>query len=715
MGELLLEIGVEEVPALLVRPTLDQLRERAAALFHRARLEAAELRTFGTPRRLVLTAQLPARQQAQSVEVTGPPAAAAYDAAGKPTAAAIGFAKSQGVAVESLRLVQTERGKYLAARKEEKALPTAKVLQQLLPELLGQLDFPKAMRWNTSGGQRFIRPIQWIVALLDRQVVLFTFAGVKSGARSYGHRELAPKAVTIRRSTEYVTHLRRACVLADDAARAGEISRLAQEHAAAMKAELLGADELIPQAVYSSEWPIVAAGEFDPAYLELPNALLLAVLQHQQSYFPVRRAGSLLPRFVCVIDGALARQPSGKRPPVLTAIMRDHERVLKARLEDARFYVKRDLALTLADRVETLKGVTFHEKLGTLYDKTLRVMELARWLAPLCGVDAKEAERAARLCKADLGTGLVREFPELQGAIGGEYAGRQGESAVVAEAIAQHYQPRATGDALPDSTLGQVLSLADKVDTLVGYFGVGLAPTGSEDPYGLRRQASGVVQIASEHPQLDLSLLVREANEKFKHLKSWSENNTRLSVMDFLRQRLEWQLLAEGVYRQDLVAAVVRPLTFRNPAKGKRWLIALQTILSTPAGDDLLTVYRRVGKIVPSGFDPVKPDPARFVHPEEKQLNEAFQERDSQEQNAHNLVAQNELMDLQMLARLRPIVDAFFAKVMVMDEDKAIRENRLRLVCGVKTLFNRIADFSKISTAPAAAQDTARVGGGREA
>jgi glycyl-tRNA synthetase beta chain len=371
---------------------------------------------------------------------------------------------------------------------------------------------------------------------------------------------------------------------------------------------------------------------------------------------------------------------------------------LRARLEDARFYLKQDLAVPLAGRVESLKQVTFHEKLGTLYDKTTRLVELAREQAVCFGVEPKEAERAARLAKADLVTGLVREFPELQGAIGGDYAARQGESQAVAEAIGQHYRPRSTGDALPSSPLGQWLSLVDKIDTVVGYFGVGLAPTGSEDPYALRRQAAGVVQLVALHPTLDLVDLLKQANQQFdRAFKGNWPASVMQAVMKFLGQRLEWQLLSEGC-KQEVVAAVLG-VPWKNPAKVKRWVAALQAVLPTPAGDDLLTVYRRVGRIVPKNFLQ-EVDPARLTDSEERQLAEAYET--VRKAVSTTLASEDEMATLKARARLRPAVDRFFDKVMVMADDAALRNNRLALVNGVKKLFEQIADFSKISTAPAA-------------
>jgi len=690
-GELLLEIGVEEVPAFLVRATLDQLRDRASGLFTLARLEAREVRSYGTPRRLVLSALLPDRQQPLVTEVTGPPAAVAFDAAGRPTAAAEGFAKAQGVKVTDLQVVKTGKGDYVGVRVTQPALPTAKVLRQLLPTLVGQLQFPKTMRWNTSGGHSFIRPISWIVALLDRHPVPFVFAGVKSGVRTYGHRALAPKAITIRQSSDYLTQLRRAFVLVDDKERRGEIDRQVKEQESALNVMSRDNESVVSQAVYSCEWPVVAKGAFDEAYLDLPTALRLAVLRQQQGYLPLMRPNhGKVPIFLCILDGVSKQFMPGKQPKSLEAVVRNHERVLRARLEDARFYLKQDLAVTLSDRIASLKGVTFHEKLGTVYDKTQRVKRLVAYLAQQCQVDQKEAERAAELCKADLVTGLVREFPELQGVIGAEYARHQGDSPMVEQAIGEHYQPRSTGDALPDSQLGKLLSLADKIDTLVGYFGVGLAPTGSEDPYALRRQAAGVAQIAERFSHLDLTALLAQANHLLKSTKGWRDG-TAQAVRKFLEQRVEWQLLSEG-HRQELVAAVLAG-AWNNPADARRWLTALEQILATPAGEDLLTVYRRVGRIVPAGFSGTL-RPEQFTEAEERQLHEASEAAGREIAKAVDAPAA-----LIVLARLRPAVDAFFNTVMVMAEDQAVQTNRLALVDGVRRFFVPIADFSKISTA----------------
>jgi glycyl-tRNA synthetase beta chain len=708
-GELLLEIGVEEVPALLVRATLDQLRDRAVELFTLARLEAREVRSYGTPRRLVLSARLPDRQQALATEVTGPPRGAAYDGEGKPTAAAVGFAASQGVKVADLKVVKTPKGEYVAARVTQPALPTANVLRQLLPTLVGQLQFPKTMHWH-EGGQRFIRPLRWLVALFDRQVIPFTFADVASGNRSAGHRALSPGGVTIGRAADYRSRLRRACVMVDDDERRTTVLKRARDRAKALGAALVDEEAVATQAVYSCEWPVVIEGVFDPAYLTLPQELLVAVLEHQQGYFALKKkepGHPLLPRILCVIDGGARTKNAAPPATMITG----HERVLKARLEDARFYVHQDVAVTLSDRVASLKGVTFHEKLGSLYEKTMRVVELARWLAqqlgPQLGLDVKEAEQAARLSKADLVTGLVREFPELQGVIGGDYAARQGESPAVATAIAEQYRPRFTGDEPPGSPLGQLLSLADKIDTIIGYFGVGLAPTGSEDPYALRRQAAGVVQIAALFPRLDLSALIAQANGLLKNIKGW-QGGTVPSVRKFLGQRLEWQLLSDG-YNNERVSAVLAG-GWKNPADAQRWLAALDSVLATPAGEDLLTVYRRVGRIVPAGFSGTL-RPEEFTEPEEHHLHAAC------ETAGRQVAASDEAGALAALAALRPVIDAFFNTVMVMAKDQAVQTNRLSLVDGVRRLFIPIADFSKISTvssSPGVSPPAAQAGRGRE-
>ena len=693
MGELLLEIGVEEVPAILVRSTLDQLRDRAMDLFRQARLEATELRSYGTPRRLALSALLPDRQQSSMTEVTGPPAAVAFDAAGRPTQAASGFAASQGARVEELRIVKTDKGNYVGVRVTQPAWPTAKVLQKLLPALMGQLQFPKTMHWHERG-QRFIRPIRWLVALHDAQVIPFAFAGVTSGRRSTGHRALAPGAVPIGRAADYRSKLWRAGVLVDDDERRTMIGEQVRARAKAFRATVIDEEAVTTQSVYSTEWPVVVDGEFNRAYLELPKELLTAVLEAQQGYFALQRErGGMLPRFLCVVDGGSRRQGAAKPATMIAG----HERVLKARLEDARFYLKQDLVVTLADRVAALNRVTFHEKLGSLHEKTMRLVELVRRLATEVGtahrIDVKEAEQAARLSKADLVTGLVREFPELQGVIGGSYAARQGEPPAVAAAIAEHYRPRFTGDALPSTPMGRLLSLADKVDTIVGYFGVGLAPTGSEDPYALRRQAAGVVQIAELFPQIDLAGLVAKANDNYSGAvkKGW-RTDTVQSVGTFLAQRLERQLLSDG-HGNELVAAVLAG-EWKNPTDVKRRLAALETFMATPGGEDLLTVYRRVGRIVPAGFSGAL-RPEQFTEAQERQLHAAY------EAAARRLVAiQDESAALEALAALRPAVDAFFVAVMVMAEEQAVRTNRLALVDGIRRLFAPIADFSKISTAP---------------
>ncbi len=700
-GELFLEIGTEELPAAFLGPAIEGLKEATGRLLTEGRLPAARIETMGTPRRLVLAAEgVPSRQEPEERDVIGPPRAAAFDAQGRPTAAATGFARAQGVRVEDLEVRRTERGEYAVARVRSAREIARRLLPGLLARLIGEVPFPKTMRWE--GGTRFARPIRWIVALYDGRVVPFEVAGVRAGSRSRGHRFLAPAPFPVRDAKEYLGEAERRFVVVDPQRRKAMIREQVLELIRKEGGEAEPDPGLLEWTAALVEYPFTIVGSFDPHYLELPPEVLETVLTHQQGYFPLRdRSGRMLPRFACTMNN---------RP--MPEIVEGHERVLRARLEDARFYLREDERIPLAQRVEALRGVVFHERIGTLYEKMERVTRLAERLASIWHPDRRETVReAARRAKADLVTGMVREFPELQGVIGRIYARREGAAPEVAQAIEEQYRPRFPGDRLPETPAGRILSVADRLDTIETCFAAGLIPTGSEDPYALRRQAAGLIAVVlAEGKRVALRELITKAVD---------------GVTAFLRARLEAAL----PYRQDLVAAAMAADARLDPVDLERRCAALtQLVERDPA---LVVAIRRVLNILPGpaevrpetgepgaggeapavepeASDQVEPEASDQVEPEasdqvvpeasdkeEQALRQVFEEvaRETRPQ----LQAGDYEEALKAWSRLSESIDRFFLKILVMDPDPAVRGRRLGLLGALAAMFGEIADFSQVA------------------
>jgi glycyl-tRNA synthetase beta chain len=680
-SDLLFEIGTEELPWTVLRGTIAHLDGAARAAFERARLSTRSVQVFGTPRRLVLVADgVAARQAEVTTQVVGPPASAAFDAEGKPTRAAEGFAKSQGVAVGELTVVTTEKGRYVAVARAEERRAASAVLREMLPKLIADLSFPRAMRWE-SGGARFARPVRWIVALFGGKAIPVKYGGVASGPSTRGHALTAPSPFRAPANwAAFSQALERRGVIADHARRrlliASQLAACAREAGG----RLVDDEDLLEQATFLTESPCAIAGAFDRRYLALPREVIATVLKEHQGYFSlVDRRGEPLPGFVAVSNV----KPAAR---ALAAIRAGYERVIRARLDDAKFYFDQDQKEPLADRVDRLKGVVFQERLGTVYEKVERLAGLARHLAPQFAVDAGEAERAARLCKADLTTGMVREFPELQGIMGREYAKRQHEPDGVAEAIGEHYRPRFAGDRPPAHPLAQLVAVADKVDTVVRCFGAGLIPSGSQDPFALRRQALGVVQILRERPVVTLSALIAGAAQP------GTDHGT---ILEFFCQRIESQARAEG-FRSDFINAVLDvPSAADAPHLAFRRLAALTAFSRRPAFDSLMTACKRVMNILPEQC-PTAIDPARVTHDAERRLH-AETQRAAAAIHAHEAEGRDEAV-LETFESLKPAIDGFFTDVMVMAEDHAVRDTRLALLKAVNDLLARFADFRAVAT-----------------
>ena len=683
--ELLFEIGTEEIPSGYIPPAMEDLRTVAGRLLQEHRLRFSSTRTLATPRRLALVVEGLAERQADARrEVVGPTKAVAFDAQGNPTRAAEGFARGQGVPVDRLEVRALDRGEYVVAVQEEKGAPTPEVLLALLPKLVTSLSFPKFMRWG-EGTFRFVRPIRWLLCLYGGKVVPVAIEGLKADAKTYGHRFLSPRGVRVRGFPDYLEKLEEKFVIVDPGRRRDLIRKLATEAATAVKGQAVLDDELVETVTHLVEFPTVTCGSFKREYLELPREVIITPMQKHQRYFPVVDAGgNLLPHFVAI---------SNMRAKDMELIRQGNERVLRARLNDAEFFYRDDRKLPLAERVPHLTHLIFQEKLGTMHDKVQRIGRLAARIAdrvdPACRITA---ERAAFLCKADLATTMVKEFPSLQGIMGREYARLSGEPAEVCQAIEEHYLPRFAGDTLAQSNAGAVVGLADRLDSIVGCFGVGLMPTGSEDPYALRRAAQGMVQtILHRNFRAPLGAMVEDAREGFPSLGRDAEK-VRRDVLDFLRGRTQ-VLLADRGLPADVVESVLSA-GCDDLVDAARRAEALAVMRREADFGELSVAFKRVVGIVPKGFDrPV--DVARLVEGAERAL---YAQVAALKSEVDALVGvQDYLGALQRIAALKPMVDMFFEEVLVIGPDEGLTQNRFALLKAVWDLFARIADFTKLS------------------
>ncbi|WHZ21072.1 MAG: Glycyl-tRNA synthetase beta chain [Nitrospira sp.] len=700
--ELLLEIGTEELPYQFIAPTLRALQQAAETLLKEQRLTHGSVRTMGTPRRLVLLVEQLAKQQTSAVkEAMGPSKAVAFDQAGQPTKAAIGFAAGQGLTVEQLEVRQTPKGDYLFAAKQEKGQPVAAVLTEALPQLLAKLSFPKAMHWNQTG-VRFARPVRWLVALCGGKVLPIQFATIKAGDASQGHRVLGAKVsgakgFSVKSIAQYFKETERhGVIVGQDRRRAMILDQLASLSESA-RGQIHQDDDLLEQAVYMVEYPHTILGSFKPHYLSLPKEILMTSMREHQGYFSlVDQQGALLPHFLAVTNMKLAN---------MQLIREGNERVLAARLADAKFFFDEDRKTPLSDRVPKQQAVTFHQKLGSLYQKTQRVVEMAAHVAGQLGDErlAQDCRRAAELSKADLLTGIVGEFPTLQGIMGGEYAKHDGEAPVVGTAIREQYMPRAMEGELPESLAGKVLSLADRLDNIVGFFHVGLVPSGSEDPFALRRHATAIVRILIEgRLRLNLALAVRRAQEVLSDHNIMAATQAGKGgtpdVIGFLFERVRFYGKSALQLRDDVMEAVLRS-TDRHGYIDIVDLLdkmnALQQISTRPEFDPLIVGFKRAHRLVEKEnwtSDFVQED--LLVHPAEKELFEVAVK--GKEQILAATVNHEYSAGLTTLVRMKPAIDNFFEGVLVNAEDEQLRKNRLSLLFRVVHLFRLLADFSQI-------------------
>jgi len=688
--DFLFEVGTEEIPAGYLAPALAALEERLSQALTAARLDFKRLRTWATPRRLAVGLWGLAEGQADTLkEITGPPVKVAFDQAGRPTKAALSFAQNQGVDVADLITVETKKGEYLAVRRKEQGRPTAEVLTEILPPLILGLPFPKVMRWG-RGEVAFVRPIHWVLAVLDGRVLPLSLGGITAADTSRGHRFLHPEPVEIDSPDDYENRLAAAHVIVSFDRRLDlvqeEIARAAAENGTDLR--VLPDEELETEVANLVEEPAAICGRFDESFLKLPAPVLITAMREHQRYFALTDGqGRLQPYFIAV---------NNTRARDLNVVRRGHQRVLRARLDDARFYFEDDRKTTLESKQEALKEVVFHSLLGTSWEKVQRFTRLAEDLADRLDPAVKPVLlRAAGLCKCDLVTGVVGQFPSLQGVMGREYALLDGEPEEVAQAIQEHYWPIRAGGELPRTSAGALLSLADKIDTICGCFGVGLIPTGAADPYALRRQALGVINIILDQGyRLDLGRVIGQALTGLQSRLTRPAEAVRAEVLEFFRLRLKNQLTGQGASTDGAEAVLSLHYQDLVPAAARVW--ALEEIKARLDFQDLAVAFKRVVNIIKKFGAKADFDPNLLAENEEKALLAAVEDVAAQ---TRTLASADDYAGLlRLIVGLKPAIDTFFDRVLVDAPDPKLKTNRLALLTRIADLFALIADFSKIST-----------------
>jgi len=690
--EFMLEIGCEELPARYVESTLDQLQSRLSETLRDHRLELDSIESFATPRRLILVVRGLVDKQPDRVEIiTGPPFAAGFDSDGQPTAAARGFAAKHGHVPEQLQGFETEKGKYLALQKKVAGRDSKEILAAELPVLLRSLEFPKNMHWEESGFL-FVRPIRWILCLLAGEVVSFRVAGIEASNYTFGHRILASdKRIEVNNFQSYESCLLNNKVKFDPQDRRTTIEAKLLSHATAAGLRLVSDKKLLQHVVFLNEFPSVVTGRFAPEFLRLPREVLVTVMREHQKYFSLEdHDARLQPRFLAVVDSDGSASDK---------IRMGHERVLRARLTDASFFWDVDRKVKLEDRVRPLERILFQQKLGTMLEKTQRLVALAEFLGRLLGRNemAGDLRQAARLAKTDLATEMVKEFTDLQGVMGGLYGRAEGVTEAVCDAIYEHYRPATLEDESPKTWAGAVLSIADKLDSVVGAFSVGQMPTGSKDPLALRRQTLALLKVLLDQ-QLSLSLekAFRKSLALFRKKAARVPDETWRDFAAFVKERLRF-IFKELGFRYDEINAVVEN-SFDNPFDCLNRLKAIATFRGSTDFESLAQSFKRIKNILLKSGEELSPDqkidPALLEQEEEQQLAARLAKLQPKVQRACR--SSRYSIAFELMASLRPEVDRFFDRVLVMSENPAVRRNRICLLNGLMRTFLGLADVSEI-------------------
>ncbi len=698
--EVLLEVGSEEIPAGMLPKAEEDLRANLEKLLAAENLsDGVTVETYSAPRRLVAHVRGLREKQADVVsEVTGPPKSVAYDAVGEPTRAALSFAEKQGLTLKELFFVKTPKGEYLAAKQVKRGRTAEQILTEILPRVIHDLSWPRSMTWTGIDGARFIRPIRWIVAVANGKPLKFSFAGVAAGDTTYGHRFMGKGPLRVKDFADYEKKLKANGVIVRPAERQEKISKELAAHAKRGGYRIHEDAELLKLVTYLNECPSVIEGDFEPAFLALPDEILITVMRGHQKYFAVeKRNGEVAPHFLAVIN--LPKDPKG-------LVRAGHERVLRARLADAQFFWEADQKCRLADYLPKLERVTYESRLGSYRDKVERVRAIARWFTEqwfnsgMLQAHVAEADRAAELCKCDLATEMVREFTEMQGIVGGLYARAQGEPDDVADAIYDHYRPVGLEDPIPRNLTGCAVAMADKLDSVAGCFAVGLVPTGSSDPYALRRAALGIVKIILEKKlPVSLSLAVGAAAKALltNPPKRGVAPEQEAQVLEFLLDRAKFVLREREKFSYDEVNAVFCA-GVDDLVDAQKRLVALKAIRKSKNFEPLAVSFKRIRNILEkSGFKKEEAPGIQsdlFESAVEKELFAAVRSAASKVHAEKRAGKYQEA--LEVIAGLRKAVDDFFAQVMVMAEDEKVRKNRLALLSEILREFTTIADFSEL-------------------
>ena len=685
---LLIEIGVEELPASFLRHALASMAKSFDQLAGGARLgDSITVTTLGTPRRMSLHVDgLNDAQTDKDELVVGPPSSAAFSKDGEPQKAGIGFAKKHGLQAKDLQRHQTDKGEYVAVRVQEKGRKAEAVLADILPTLCAQVSFPKSMRWG-EGNIAFGRPVHWVVALFGETVLPFSFAGIDSGRTSRGHRFLSPDTFEIKSADTYVEQLKKTHVWVDSDERKERIQQSLHAEAKALGGELQPDEFLINECVSLVEAPFVVPGSFEERYLELPDAVVVSVMRDHQRYFAVRDSNDvLLPVYLNVVNTANEK----------ALIAKGNDRVLRARLKDAEFFVREDKKSPLISRLEKLKTVTFQSKLGTVGAKIDRIERLSKHLAKNKeGVTVEQASEASRLCKCDLETLIVYEFPELQGEMGRWYAEQEGIDSQTAKAIEDHYRPKGANDDVPEDVLSAVVGTADRMDTLVGCFGIGLLPTGSADPFALRRAALGILRTGLDGPiDIDLLPLIDVAYDGFEGGSLADKEKLKSDLYAFFVARLKAHM--KNVHRGDVIDACLLAWDGASVRDVTKRMKAVSGFRDQPAFESLATAFKRAHNITKETPRGAVVDSLLEEGPE-ADLAAAFKSADAKIDSA---CKNGEYADalLVVASTLQEPIDRFFEEVFVMVDDEAVRQNRLHLLGQIADGVNRIAHLHQLLT-----------------
>lgn len=684
VNDFIFELGCEELPSALVWPLADEFANLLLAALDKAQLTYGQVKRFATPRRIALTILgLQAEQQAQNFTRRGPAIAAAYDKEGKPMPALLGFAKSCGVEVEQLSRMVTDKGAWIVYETQSHGNKTADLLPALVSQSLAALSIPKPMRWG-SGDEEFARPVHWAVMLYGDQLIEHTLLGIKTDRYSRGHRFHYPQQLMINSAQSYESQMKEVFVVADFAARKQLIREKIVQLAASCQATAVMSEDLLDEVTSIVEWPQILMANFEIEFLEVPAEALIASMQTHQKCFALKdKEGNLLPHFITVANIASTNPEQ---------VILGNEKVMRARLSDAAFFFSQDKKQPLSQHIAGTEQVIFQEKLGSLHDKALRMHALMNYLSPALQLDIDQAQRAAQLSKCDLLTGMVGEFPELQGLMGYYYALYDGEDHGVAHALNEQYMPRFAADNLPESDLGLALSLADRIDTLVGIFAIGQKPSGVKDPFKLRRHALAVVRLLISTPaQLNLSTLIEQAITHYGTALA-IEANLSDELKSFILERLQSYYHAQGL-SMDLVHAV--------RARQDEWLYdldkrltALQLFVRLPEAASLAAACKRVNNLLTQARqksslvvkEQLLEEGAEWsLYTQIKQITQAVDSL---------YCAKDYGSLLKLLASLREPIDAFFDQVMVMVDDELVKANRLALLVQLQSLLQGVADIS---------------------